>query len=89
MGGISRRFMETLQKKASKQVDEGKLRMLAGQFRPEDFENEEKLRQMIRSLAALSGKTLDEERENRIVDMFRSNEINLGDVQSLTKLLRQ
>lgn len=85
---ISRRFLERLQKQASDKVDEGKLRSLAGQFQRSDFEDETKLRQIIRSLAALSGKTLNEDREDKIVEMFRNQEISLNDIQSLTKLLR-
>jgi cell envelope opacity-associated protein A len=85
---VSRRFLERLQNKAAKTVDESKLRLLASQVKQSDFEDEAKLRQIIRSLSALSGKTLTEERENKIIQMFRNKEINLSDVQSLTKLLK-
>ncbi|MEJ8544884.1 stage VI sporulation protein F [Brevibacillus borstelensis] len=85
---ISRRFLERLQKQGSDKVDEGKLRSLAGQFQRSDFEDEAKLRQIIRTLAAMSGKTIDEERETKIVEMFQNQEISLNDIQSLTKLLR-
>jgi cell envelope opacity-associated protein A len=85
---VSRRFLERLQNKAAKTVDESKLRLLASQVKQSDFEDEAKLRQIIRSLSALSGKTLTEERENKIIQMFRDKEINLSDVQSLTKLLK-
>jgi len=85
---VSRRFLERLQNKAAKTVDESKLRLLASQVNPSDFQDETKLRQIIRSLSAISGKTLTEEREDRIIQMFRDKEINLTDVQSLTKLLK-
>jgi len=85
---VSRRFLERLQNKAAKTVDESKLRLLASQVNPSDFQDETKLRQIIRSLSEISGKTLTEEREDRIIQMFRDKEINLTDVQSLTKLLK-
>jgi cell envelope opacity-associated protein A len=85
---VSRRLLDRLQAKAGEKVDEGKLRSLASQFTRSDFEDEAKLRQVIRSLAALSGKQLNEEQEDKIVQMFRNQEINLSDVSSLGKLLK-
>ncbi|USG63528.1 stage VI sporulation protein F [Brevibacillus ruminantium] len=85
---MSRRFFEKLQNQAANQVDQGKLRSLAGQLQRSDFEDEDKLRQVIRSLAAMTGKTLDAEKEDQVVEMFRNQEIRLNDVASLTKLLR-
>lgn len=85
---VSRRFLERLQNKVGKSVDESQLRSLAGQFKQSDFEDETKLRQIIRSLSVLSGKALTAEREDKIIQMFRNKEINLSDVNSLTKLLK-
>lgn len=81
-------FLKKLQGKASEQVDEDKLRSLAGQVKRSDFEDEEKLRQIIQSLAALSGKKLTTEKEDKIIEMFRNQEISLHDMSSLTKLLK-
>jgi cell envelope opacity-associated protein A len=85
---VPRHFLERLQGKVGKTVDENQLRTLASGVKPGDFEDEGKLRQIIRSLSALSGKTLTEEKEDKIIQMFRNKEINLTDVQSLTKLLK-
>ncbi|MFY0543043.1 stage VI sporulation protein F [Brevibacillus sp. H7] len=85
---VSRRFLESLQNKVGKSVDENQLRSLADQVKRSDFEDETKLRQIIRSLSALSGKSLTTEREDQIIQMFRNKEISLNDLQSLTKLLK-
>jgi cell envelope opacity-associated protein A len=85
---VSRRFLEKLQGKVGKTVDENQLRTLASGVKPSDFEDEAKLRQIIRSLSVLSGKALTEEKEDKIIQMFRNKEINLTDVQSLSKLLK-
>jgi hypothetical protein len=85
---VSRRFLDRLQGKAGGNVDEGRLRALASQFTRSDFEDETKLRHVIRSLAALSGKKLNEEQEDKVVQMFRNQEINLNDLSSLGKLLK-
>ena len=81
-------FLKKLQGKASEQVDEAKLRSLAGQVKRSDFEDEAKLRQIIKTLASLSGKQLTAEKEDKIIEMFRNQEINLHDMSSLTKLLK-
>jgi cell envelope opacity-associated protein A len=85
---FSRRFMESLQGKAAEKVDESQLRSLASQVKKSDFEDDDKLRQVIQSLAAMSGKTLTPEKEDKIIQMFRDKEINLSDLSSLTKLLK-
>jgi len=84
----SRRFLDSLQGKLAGKVDEGKLHALASQVKKSDFEDETKLRQMIQSLAALTGKQLTPDREDKIVQMFRDKEINLQDLSSLNKLLK-
>ncbi|RNB84930.1 stage VI sporulation protein F [Brevibacillus panacihumi] len=84
----SRRFLDSLQGKLAGKVDEGKLQAIASQVKKSDFEDETKLRQMIQSLATLTGKQLTPEREDKIIQMFRDKEINLQDLSSLNKLLR-
>lgn len=84
----SRRFLDSLQGKLAGKVDEGKLQAMASQMKRSDFEDETKLRQMIQSLATLTGKQLTPEREDKIIQMFRDKEINLQDLSSLNKLLR-
>lgn len=88
MNNMSRRIFEHLQGKATENVDEGKLRSLANQVKRSDFEDEAKLRQIIKSLAVLSGKQLTPEKEDKVIEMFRNQEINLNDMSSLTKLLK-
>lgn len=85
---FSRRFMERLQGKAVDKMDEVKLRSLASQMKRSDFEDEAKLRQIIQTLATLSGKQLTAEREEKIIQMFRDKEINLNDMSSISKLLK-
>ena len=84
---LSKRFLERLQGKGEK-VDEGKLRSLASQMKRSDFEDEAKLRQILQTLATMSGKQLNPEKEDKIIEMFRNKEINLNDMSSLSKLLK-
>ncbi|GED66652.1 hypothetical protein BRE01_03540 [Brevibacillus reuszeri] len=81
-------FLKKLQGKDSEQVDEAKLRTLAGQVKRSDFEDEDKLRQIIQSLAALTGKKITAEKEDKIIEMFRNQEISIHDMSSITKLLK-
>lgn len=85
---FSRRFMDSLKSKAVEHVDENKLRSLASTVKKSDFEDETKLRQMIQTLATMSGKKLSAEKEDKIIQMFRDKEINLQDLSSLSKLLK-
>ncbi|TGU59077.1 hypothetical protein EN829_068335, partial [Mesorhizobium sp. M00.F.Ca.ET.186.01.1.1] len=73
---LSKRFLERLQGKGSEKVDEGKLRSLASQMKRSDFEDEAKLRQILQTLATMSGKQLNPEKEDKIIEMFRNKEIN-------------
>ncbi|KZE55451.1 hypothetical protein AV540_05190 [Brevibacillus parabrevis] len=85
---LSKRFLERLQGKGGEKVDEGKLRSLASQMKRSDFEDEAKLRQILQTLATMSGKQLNPEKEDKIIEMFRNKEINLNDMSSLSKLLK-
>ncbi|MFD2371786.1 stage VI sporulation protein F [Brevibacillus sp. GCM10020057] len=81
-------FLDRLKGKGMGKIDEAKLRSLASQVKKSDFEDEEKLRQIIKTLATLSGKQLTTEKEDKIVEMFYNQEINIHDMSSLTKLLK-
>jgi hypothetical protein len=85
---FSRRLLENLQAKAGANVDEDKLRALAGQVKRSDLEDEEKLRNLIRSVAMLSGRKLTPEKEEQVLQMFRDQEINVHDMTTLTKFLK-
>lgn len=85
---LSRRLLENLKGKANENVDEDKLRSLASQVKQSDFEDEEKLRNLIRSVAMISGKKLTPEKEEQVMQMFRDQEFNLHDLSSLTKFLK-
>lgn len=85
---LSRRLMESLQGQTGQNVDTDKLRSLAGQVKPSDFEDEAKLRELIRSVAMISGRKLTPEKEEQVLKMFRDQEINLHDMSSLTKFLK-
>ncbi|WP_139489184.1 stage VI sporulation protein F [Brevibacillus dissolubilis] len=70
-------------------LDEGQLRSLAGSVNKNDLlQDENKLRQIIKTLAGLSGKSLTADQENKIVEMFKNNEINPNDLSSLSKFLK-
>ncbi len=85
---MTRRLLGKMQKKLAGKVDDGQLRMIAGQFKKSDFADEAKLRQLIRTLAAVSGTMVTEEKEERIIQMFREKQIDPGDLQSLRQWLR-
>ncbi|NGQ94589.1 hypothetical protein G3578_05265 [Brevibacillus sp. SYP-B805] len=84
---VSRLFLDKLRAKGNPNVDEGQLRALAGQMKKSDFEDEEKVRQLLRTLAAMSGTTLSEAKEEQILKMFREKQIDIHNMQSLKKLL--
>lgn len=82
---VSRLFLEKLRGKAS--LDEKQLRDIAGQMKKSDFADEQKLRQLIRTLSAISKTPITAEKEEQILKMFRDKQIDVNDVQSLKKLL--
>jgi hypothetical protein len=84
---LSRRILEKLQGSGNMKVDEGQLRTLASQMNKSDFEDEAKLRQLIKTLSALSGTTISQEKEEKIIQLFREKQVNPNDLQSLKKLL--
>lgn len=86
--GISRRFLEKLQGSVGQKVDEEKLRTLAGSMKKSDFEDDEKLRQLIKRLSTISGTAISPEKEEKIIQMFREKQLNPNDLQSLSKLLK-
>ncbi|GAA4709171.1 stage VI sporulation protein F [Brevibacillus fulvus] len=83
---LSRKMIEKLQGKL--QVDQGQLRALAGKVNKNDFADETKLRQLIKTLVALTGTSISEEKEDKIIQMFRENKVNPNDFQALAKLLK-
>jgi len=83
---LSDRLLKSLQGKVN--VDTEKLRSLANQVKPGDFEDEEKLRSMIRSVAMISGKTLSAEKEEEIIEMLRSKELDLRDMSTFARFLK-
>jgi hypothetical protein len=85
---LSRRILEKLQGSGNMKVDEGQLRTLASQMNKSDFEDEAKLRQLIKTLSALSGTAISEEKEEKIIQMFREKQVNPNDLQSLKQLLK-
>jgi len=84
---MSRLFLNKLQGKLNKPIDEGQLRQLAGRVNKQDFADEAKLRQLIRTLAGISGATVNAEKEEHILKLFREKQVDLGDLQALRKLL--
>lgn len=84
---ISRLFLDKLRGKQAPNLDEGQLRSIAGEMKKSDFEDETKVRQLIRTLSVLSGTPITEEKEEQILKMFREKQIDVNNVQSLKKLL--
>lgn len=91
---VSRMFLDKLRGKSNtadtanlSNINEGQLRSLAGKLNKNDFEDEAKLRQLIRTLSAMSGTAVTPEKEEKILTMFREKQIDLNNVQALKKLL--
>jgi len=84
---VSRLFLDKLRGKSAPGLDEGQLRSIAGQIKKSDFEDEGKLRQLIRTLSTLSGASITPEKEEQILQMFRDKQIDINNMQSLKKLL--
>lgn len=81
---LSRRLLEKLQGR----VDETQLKRIASGVKKEDLSDEDKLRQLVRTVAAVSGLTVSPEREDRLVELIRTQQINPNDLTSLSKLLK-
>lgn len=88
MKNISRQLLDKLQGKLPGGMDEKQLKMLAGTMKKSDFQDEEKLRQMIKSLSAISGTAVTPEKEEKIIQLFRENKFNPNDLASLKNLLK-
>jgi hypothetical protein len=78
---LSQRLLEKLQGK----VDEEQLRRIASGVKRQDLADESKLRQLIRTIAAVSGTAISQEKEDRLVGLIREQNINPRDLQSLVK----
>ncbi|MGD8189186.1 stage VI sporulation protein F [Brevibacillus ginsengisoli] len=85
---LSRRLLDKLTGNGKSSVDEEQLRSIAQNVNKNDFEDETKLRQLLRTLATMSGKTLTEEKEAKIIEMFKNKEIDPNNLQSISKFLR-
>lgn len=85
---LSRRLLDKLKGNGSGPVDEGKLRSIAQKVKKSDFEDETKLRQLLRTLATVSGKPLTQEKEAKIIQMFKDKEIDPNNLQSISKFLK-
>lgn len=78
---LSQRLLGKLQGK----VDEAQLRSIASGIKRQDLNDENKLRQLIRTLASISGKTITQEKEDQLVTLIREQSINPHNLQSLVK----
>lgn len=87
MKNISRQLLDKLQGKLPGGMDESQLKKLAGGMKKSDFQDEEKLRQMIKTLATISGTPVTPEKEEKIIQLFRENKFNPNDLASIKKLL--
>lgn len=85
---LSRRLLDKLKGTEKNPIDEGKLRSIASNVKKSDFEDETKLRQLLRTLATVSGKSLTQEKEQKIIEMFKNKEIDPNNMQSITKFLK-
>jgi cell envelope opacity-associated protein A len=87
MKNISRQFLDKLKGKLPSSISENELKMLAGTVKKSDFQDEEKLRQMIKTLATISKTSLTVEKEEKIIQLFRENKFNPNDISSIKQLL--
>jgi hypothetical protein len=87
VNNLSRRLMDKLRNKIGKNLDEGQLRTLAGKVKREDLHDDEKLRHLIRLVAQAGGVSLTAEKEDRVLHMFRDQQVNWNDLQSVVKKL--
>lgn len=78
---VSQRLLGKLQGK----VDEAQLRSIASGIKRQDLTDESKLRQLIRTLAAVSGKTITPEKEDQLVVLIREQSIHPQNLHSLVK----
>ncbi|MGO0060992.1 stage VI sporulation protein F [Brevibacillus fluminis] len=87
MKNITRQLFDKLQGKLPGGMDESQLKNLASGMKKSEFQDEAKLRQMIKTLAAISGTPVTPEKEEKIIQLFRENKFNPNDLSSLKNLL--
>ncbi len=85
---LSRRLLDKLKGNGKNGIDERQLRMIAQKVNKSDFEDETKLRQLLRTLAAVSGNPLSQEKEEKIIQMFREKQIDPNNLGTITKFLK-
>ncbi|MGC5324542.1 stage VI sporulation protein F [Brevibacillus sp. SYSU BS000544] len=86
--GFQKRLLDKLKGASPKQIDEGKLRSIAENVNKSDFQDETKLRQLLRTLATVSGNKMTPEKEEKIIQMFREKQIDPNNLGSLRKLIK-
>ncbi|AMA73588.1 MULTISPECIES: stage VI sporulation protein F [Aneurinibacillus] len=85
MANIPKKFLDKLQ---AKNVDTSELQKLAGGVKKSDLNDEQKLRQLIRQLAVIASVSITKEKEDKIISYIRKNNIQGGDMKTLTNLLK-
>lgn len=85
MTKIPKKFLDKLQ---NKNVDTSKLENLASGVKRGDLNDEQKVRQLIRQLGLLANVQIDKNKEDRIVNYIKNNDIQGSDTSALMKLLK-
>jgi hypothetical protein len=85
MTKIPKKFLDKLQ---NKNVDTSKLENLASGVKRGDLKDEQKVRQLICQLGLLANVQIDKNKEDRIVNYIKNNDIQGSDTSALMKLLK-
>lgn len=70
-------------------VNEEQIRKLAGKIKPEDLQNERKIRQLIAQVGAMAGVPVSKEKEDQIVNYLVNNKVSLQQMQTMIQMFMQ
>jgi hypothetical protein len=86
---FAKKLLEKLQKKTNTTIDSKQLEAMAANVNKKDIENSESLITLIRQLAVVANIDLTKEKEQKVIDYLKKNNIQKGDMKSLLNLLNK
>jgi hypothetical protein len=86
---FAKKLLEKLQKKTNTTLDSKKLEDLASKVNKKDIENTDSLLTLIRQLAVVANIELTKEKEQKVIDYLKKNNIKQGDMKTLLSLLNK
>jgi phage antirepressor YoqD-like protein len=86
---FAKKLLEKLQKKTNTTLDSKKLEALASKVNKKDIENTDSLLTLIRQLAVVANIELTKEKEQKVIDYLKKNNIQQGDMKTLLSLLNK